>query len=101
MISLRATMFSLPGMITCEELESFVADYLDGRLPFTTRLKFRVHLLVCRDCRSYLKAFERSRALAKGALQADGTPEVPEMPADLVEIILKVSGGRGGRGPAP
>jgi predicted anti-sigma-YlaC factor YlaD len=85
---LKSTMAKLPMMLTCAEFEAFVLDYLDGTLAKRQRLIFRMHLKVCRDCRSYLAAYERSVALGKAVFQDPESPVPGEVPEDLVKAIM-------------
>ena len=81
-----------PLMITCRELEEFIADYLDGALPWRQRLVFRLHLLYCRECRDYLASYRRSIALGKAVFQYPDEPVPEEIPEDLVRAILAARG---------
>jgi predicted anti-sigma-YlaC factor YlaD len=42
-------------MLTCKELTELVTDYLEGRQSFLDRLRFELHLGMCRHCRAYLR----------------------------------------------
>ncbi len=42
-------------MLTCEELTELVTDYLEGRQSFVQRMRFELHLGMCRHCRVYLR----------------------------------------------
>lgn len=42
-------------MLTCQEVTEVVTDYLEGRQSLMQRLRFQVHLGMCRHCRAYLK----------------------------------------------
>ena len=41
-------------MLTCRELTEVVTDYLEGRMSFADRLRFRAHVNRCPDCLAYL-----------------------------------------------
>ena len=80
----------MPGMITCQQVDQFLMDYLDGTLPRVQRIRFERHLRFCRDCRDYIRAYQASIRLSRQTL-AD--PPIPaEPPADLVTAILDASG---------
>lgn len=79
-------LFKMPAMITCEEFETFIMQYLEGELPRVKRMVFEMHMKVCRECREYLAAYKLSIESAKGAMEAQELPEVPE---DLVAAILE------------
>ncbi|MEK6606577.1 MAG: zf-HC2 domain-containing protein [Myxococcota bacterium] len=42
-------------MLTCKELTEIITDYLEGRLSFMDRLRFQMHIGMCRHCRAYLR----------------------------------------------
>ena len=48
------------SMITCVEFEEFIIRYLDDSLSGTQKKKFEWHLRLCRECREYLAAYQRT-----------------------------------------
>jgi predicted anti-sigma-YlaC factor YlaD len=42
-------------MLTCKELTELVTEYLEGRLSFMDRVRFQMHIGMCRHCRAYLR----------------------------------------------
>ncbi|MEO8682473.1 MAG: zf-HC2 domain-containing protein [Vicinamibacterales bacterium] len=42
-------------MLTCRELTELVTNYLEGRLSLAERVKFEMHLAMCRHCRAYVQ----------------------------------------------
>ncbi len=81
-------MRTMPLMLTCQELEGFMVDYLDGTLPERQRRKFDLHLRLCRDCRRYLEAYEGGITLCQAAF-AEPEGSLPEdVPEELVKAIL-------------
>ena len=42
-------------MLNCRDLTERASDFLDARLPIRVRLQMRMHLLMCRFCREYLR----------------------------------------------
>ncbi len=79
------TMRKLPLMITCVQLDAFIVDYLEGTLPRRQRLIFEMHLLVCPECRAYLRAYRNAIALGQAALLDPALEDVPE---ELVQAIV-------------
>jgi len=76
--------------VTCEALiNEFLLDYHAGNLPMARRLEFEFHLTRCRDCRHYVDAYRKTVSLAKDS----AAEELPPVPPELVEAILKVTGG--------
>ncbi|MBI2833724.1 MAG: zf-HC2 domain-containing protein [Acidobacteria bacterium] len=59
--------------MTCQELTELVTDYLENRMSFMDRLRFRVHIGMCRHCRAYLDQMRKTiRTL--GELSAEPIP---------------------------
>jgi predicted anti-sigma-YlaC factor YlaD len=78
--------------MSCKEVTDFLSDYLDGTLPLRRCLAFKLHLLLCRDCRNYVGSYAATVKLAQ-ALREQGAPEeVLSMPEKLVQTILAVCG---------
>lgn len=77
-----------PLMITCRELEEFITDYLGGTLDGRQRFVFRLHLVLCRECRDYLAMYEQAVALGKSAFQDAGDTVPEDFPEDLVRAIV-------------
>jgi predicted anti-sigma-YlaC factor YlaD len=68
-------------MLTCQELTELVTEYLEGRQSLIERLRFEVHLGMCRHCRAYLRQMKHTvRAL--GRLSED------EIPADVFDRLM-------------
>lgn len=42
-------------MLSCKEITEQAGQYLDGEMPFMTRMQFRLHTFICGPCRTYLK----------------------------------------------
>ena len=76
-------------MITCKEFEEFVLSYLDGELPFKQRSMFEWHIRICRECREYLAAYQRSIELGQAVLHAPDQSLPGDVPEDLVKAIFK------------
>jgi len=68
-------------MAYCRTLTELVTDYLEGRLSTGERLRFQLHLGLCRHCRAYLKQMKLTvRKL--GQLPAEPMPA--EVKAELL-----------------
>jgi len=69
-------------MLTCKELTELVTDYLEGRMNFGDRVRFRLHIGMCAHCREFLR--ERKLAIQTvGALPLEPIPE--EVRQELME----------------
>ena len=42
-------------MLNCKEIAERASDFLDGTLPWHARLEVRLHLMMCRFCREYVR----------------------------------------------
>jgi predicted anti-sigma-YlaC factor YlaD len=52
--------------LPCQELVELVTDYLEKRLPESTRARFETHLAQCSGCRTYLEQMRQTlRALGR------------------------------------
>jgi len=77
-------------MITCQQVTELCTAWAEGQLGLLDRLRFQVHLGLCRNCRVYLRQLRAtSRALGK-------LPE-PELPAALREELLRRFDAWGGK----
>lgn len=68
--------------LTCEEVNRFLAAYLDGVLDARTQAAFEAHLKDCPDCQAYLDQYRKTIALTRQAA------EVPEPPPELIARTL-------------
>ena len=85
-----AMLSSMPGMITCLEFEDFIVSYLDGSLAPRDRRLFERHLRLCRECRDYLAAYQRSIELGKAVFNEPLSAVPDDVPEDLVTAVLAV-----------
>lgn len=73
-------------MLTCRDIARQASDYVDGHLTVRQRLAFAFHLLLCGQCREFL----RQLRLAVGLYQRLPPKELNQQEAEsLVEKILK------------
>ncbi len=74
--------------MTCRELVNVLIDYLEDDLTAAQRSVFEEHLSECSACVAYMKTYEETIRLGKGAF-ADPDGEVPEeVPEELVRAVL-------------
>lgn len=69
-------------MLSCQELTEVVTDYLEGRMRFVDRVRFRLHVGMCRDCRAYLK---NQRVIIRAVGQLPPEPMPTEVRDELLE----------------
>ena len=83
----------LPASLkTCEEIRSFLMDYLDNELPVMDSILFRLHVLLCTACRRYMSRYKDSAELAKHILN---DPPPPELVTLTIEFLHKHAGESG------
>lgn len=68
-------------MLTCKEITELVTAFAEGQLGLMDRVRFRLHISMCPNCRAYVRQL-RITARALGRL-----PE-PEIPPDLQAELL-------------
>lgn len=70
-------------MLTCKEITELITDYLEGRMGLADRMRFQMHVGMCKHCRAYLKQMKVTVA-ALGEM-----PDDVEMPADVQDELRK------------
>ncbi|SDW73531.1 zf-HC2 domain-containing protein [Marinobacter mobilis] len=78
-------------MLMCRDLATIASDYLDGELGATDRLSVKVHLMMCRNCRSFIGNLRNSAALIRA--HSSQTPD-PDYLRRLDENIAKALAGK-------
>lgn len=68
-------------MITCRELTELITDYLEKRLGLWARIRFQLHLGMCRHCREYLR---QVRLMLRLLPHLPPPPPPPEVEAQLL-----------------
>lgn len=47
-------------MLMCRDLAEIASDYIDGELKLAARLSVRMHLMMCRHCRTFVEGLRTS-----------------------------------------
>lgn len=50
-------------MLMCRDLAVIASDYIDGELPVFQKMSVKMHLLMCRDCRTFIGNLRRVPSL--------------------------------------
>ena len=74
--------------MTCRELVEFLSASLAGELAREERRRFEEHLADCPECARYLRSYEETIALARGAFAHPDDPVPAEVPEELVRAVL-------------
>ena len=69
-------------MLTCKEITELVTEYAEGNLSLMDRLRFQMHIGMCRNCRRYVRQVKATAA-------ALGLLPTPEMSPDLEQELLR------------
>lgn len=69
-------------MLSCKQITEIITDYLEGRMGFAERMRFQMHVGLCKHCRAYLRQMKTTVA-AVGQL-----PDEP-MPDDVRDAMRK------------
>lgn len=70
-------------MLTCEDVNDFLAAYLDDDIPDNLRRRYEAHIACCEVCSAYLEQYRTTISLARSHGAADG-----DAPDALVEMTL-------------
>ncbi len=54
-------------MLTCKEVTEMVSNKLDRKLSLIERLKLKLHLMICKHCKSYANQLNFIHALSNRA----------------------------------
>lgn len=84
-------MFGLMGLPTCEEVEQFAYDFLEGALDSRTIMSVERHLKACKNCQRFIAAYRKTVALGKTFEKPTLDPEFKE---NLFEFLVQKTGGR-------
>ncbi|MDH4872242.1 zf-HC2 domain-containing protein [Pseudomonas sp. BN515] len=71
-------------MLTCKELVARSSDLLDGELSFRERMAMRRHLMLCRNCRRFIKQMKLTQAVVRIMPDSQGA-EVDDLAARLAQ----------------
>ena len=81
-------MRKMPLMISCEQADNFIDDYLAGDLSGRQRKIFQWHINLCTECRQYLEEYRQSIVLGKSHFHDQDEEDKSEMPKGIVQAIL-------------
>jgi predicted anti-sigma-YlaC factor YlaD len=69
-------------MLTCQQMTEVITTYLEGQMPLGQRIRFQLHVGMCKHCRAYLKQM-KSTVQTLGRLPDEAMP--PEIEAELLQ----------------
>ena len=80
-------MRAMPSLTTCEELEGFIADYVEGTLPENQKRELEKHLKGCSVCVDYIQEYRNTIEISQLPFKEENN-EVCEIPDELTRAIL-------------
>jgi anti-sigma factor RsiW len=75
--------------LTCEEVITFLIDYLSQELAADERRQFERHLALCPSCAAYLATYEQTVRLGRETLRRELESDPPPLGGELVRAILR------------
>jgi len=69
-------------MLSCKQLTELVTDYLEGKMSLGERLRFQMHLGMCKHCRAYLRQM-------KLTIETLGTLPTEPIPEGVRDALLQ------------
>jgi anti-sigma factor RsiW len=71
-------------MISCKDITELITDYVEGVMPFTDRMSFRMHIAMCPPCKRYVEQMKLT-VETTGQLPSEPLPEHVE--SELMTIF--------------
>ncbi len=76
----------MPALLKqCQDVQSFLVNFLDGVLPVADSMIFRLHVLLCAPCRRYMNRYNDSVELARNILDDPPPPELINLTSEFIK----------------
>jgi len=75
-------------MLTCEEFDDFMVDYLEGGLPVWQKYMCWLHVKMCRECANFIRQYRRVIVLGQTAFDSPDSAVPDSVPEELVQAAL-------------
>ena len=67
--------------------DNFLYDFHEGQLSYAEKIKFKLHLSMCTECKAYVRGYKNTIRISQAGFTK---PEPMEsIPEELIEVILK------------
>lgn len=76
-------------MLMCRDLAEIASDYIDGELTSPKNLSVKMHLMMCKDCRTFIGNLRTSTDLMKAHLSGKPNEELMRRIEERVEQALQ------------
>ena len=80
----RIRDFVRPKPLSCQQVNQFILDYLEGEMDEPTRVAFQAHLQNCPNCGSFLEQYRTTARLVKDSDEIDIPPAVIDRTIDFL-----------------
>lgn len=81
-------MSGLNPILTCREMVDLLAEDLDHTLPVSLDLRFRLHLFLCRSCRSFRRTYRKTVGIVHALRGIENRFDPGILPNELVQRIM-------------
>ena len=75
-------------ILTSHQADSFIYAFHTNTLPLTQKLKFILNLVLCRECRHYVRSYKNTIRLTQDGFRTANPIE--KLPEKLIQIIARV-----------
>lgn len=82
----RIKAFLRPEPLSCQQVNQFIVDYLEGTMDEPTRVAFESHLRHCPNCGPFLDQYRTTARLVRDADDIEVPPAVIER---TIEFLRK------------
>ncbi len=76
-------------MLTCREVSRLISDSMERKLPLKTRFRMRLHLVMCKNCRTYEMQLHLMQDITKDISQAN-MPEMASLSDEIKARLKKI-----------
>ncbi|WP_322866206.1 zf-HC2 domain-containing protein [Aquicoccus sp. G2-2] len=74
-------------MLRCRELAEQADAFLDGEIGLGRRLRFRLHMSMCKSCARFMGQMRMTRALIVAEVRRDTADDAGRVNADIDSIL--------------
>ncbi|WP_449285638.1 zf-HC2 domain-containing protein [Marinobacter sp. PE14] len=82
-------------MLMCKDLAVIASDYIDGELPVLQNMSVKMHLMMCKDCRTFIGNLRASTDMLNAHSSGQADEELIRKIDERVAQALK----QGAQGP--
>ncbi|MBL3823728.1 MULTISPECIES: zf-HC2 domain-containing protein [Marinobacter] len=76
-------------MLMCRDLAVIASDYIDGELPVLENMSVKMHLMMCKDCRTFIGNLRASTDMLNAHSSGQADEELIRKIDERVALALK------------